>query len=48
MCITVSQGIAALDSNDTMDEFIRKADEALYLVKEGGRNRVESISQRNG
>lgn len=48
MCITVSQGIAVLDSNDNMDDFIRKADEALYRVKEGGRNRVKYISQHNG
>ena len=40
MRITVSQGVAALDRNDNMDDFIRKADEALYRVKESGRNRT--------
>jgi len=38
--VTVSQGAAPWDRQDSMDEFIRKADEALYQVKENGRNRV--------
>jgi two-component system, cell cycle response regulator len=41
MRITVSQGVAVLDRNDTMDDLIRKADEALYRVKKSGRNRTE-------
>jgi two-component system, cell cycle response regulator len=40
MPITVSQGVASFDRNDAMDDVIRKADEALYRVKEGGRNRT--------
>jgi two-component system, cell cycle response regulator len=38
MRITVSQGVAVFEPGDTMDDFIRKADEAMYRVKEGGRN----------
>jgi len=41
MRITVSQGGASLDRNDNMDDIIRKADEALYRVKEMGRNQIE-------
>ena len=41
MRITVSQGGASLDRNDNMDDIIRKADEALYRVKETGRNQIE-------
>jgi len=38
--VTVSQGTAPWDRQYSMDEFIREADEALYQVKEDGRNRV--------
>lgn len=38
--VTVSQGTASWDRQDSMDEFIRKADESLYQVKEDDRNRV--------
>jgi len=39
--ITVSMGITEYKANQTSEEIIKKADEALYLAKENGRNRVE-------
>ncbi|NMA68781.1 MAG: GGDEF domain-containing protein [Desulfitobacterium sp.] len=51
MSVTVSIGIAVLDeSNDDQqklqEELIKAADEALYLAKNKGRNRVEISSKR--
>jgi diguanylate cyclase (GGDEF)-like protein len=40
--ITVSVGVAALREGDgRFDDLLRRADEALYAAKAGGRNRVE-------
>lgn len=43
--ITISLGVATLSggSTKTEDELIRLADEALYLAKNNGRNRIESM-----
>jgi len=43
--ITVSFGVATLTENDNLgiEELIKKADEALYLSKKDGRNRVSYI-----
>ena len=38
--VTVSIGVSAYDHGLTLDEFVRRADEALYAVKNNGRNRV--------
>ena len=38
--VTVSAGIASLKAVDTADSFIDRADKALYLAKNAGRNRV--------
>ncbi|MGE4267912.1 MAG: transporter substrate-binding domain-containing protein [Deferribacterales bacterium] len=44
--MTVSIGVFSLmpDSGDTLDDVVRKADDALYKAKENGRNRVETYS----
>ncbi|MBI5632894.1 MAG: PAS domain S-box protein [Nitrospirae bacterium] len=42
--ITVSIGVSAYLSGLTMDEFVRRTDEALYTAKNNGRNRVECYS----
>jgi diguanylate cyclase (GGDEF)-like protein len=39
--VTVSVGIAGLLADDTMETVIRRADTALYDVKNGGRNQVK-------
>jgi len=38
--ITISIGVAELDSADTADTFIKRADKGLYQAKHAGRNRV--------
>lgn len=38
--VTASFGIATRMANDNLDDIVRRADEALYQAKEGGRNRV--------
>jgi diguanylate cyclase (GGDEF)-like protein len=39
--ITVSFGVAGLETDDTADTLFRRADAALYRAKQRGRNRVE-------
>ena len=38
--VTISIGVAALSTENSWDELFKKADEALYASKKGGRNRV--------
>jgi diguanylate cyclase (GGDEF)-like protein len=40
--VTASLGVSALLGNDTLDSFIKRADDALYKAKNNGRNRVIS------
>ncbi|MEL7128965.1 MAG: PleD family two-component system response regulator, partial [Pseudomonadota bacterium] len=43
--VTVSAGVASADSGrGSVDDLLRRADDALYLAKKSGRNRVESIA----
>jgi diguanylate cyclase (GGDEF)-like protein len=38
--ITTSLGVAESDGDSTLDELLKRADEALYMAKNSGRNRV--------
>ncbi|QOY54936.1 diguanylate cyclase [Candidatus Sulfurimonas marisnigri] len=39
---TVSLGVAVAKENDTIEAFLKRSDDALYMAKEMGRNRVMS------
>ena len=38
--VTISLGIAELHSEDSPDQLLKRADDALYEAKNAGRNRV--------
>lgn len=42
--VTVSLGVAQIKTNENIDSAIKRGDEALYLAKNKGRNRVEFSS----
>jgi len=46
--VTISFGVAELDSTATIDELMIRVDEALYQAKANGRNRVEPYRVREG
>jgi diguanylate cyclase (GGDEF)-like protein/PAS domain S-box-containing protein len=39
--ITVSLGVALLQEDEILEDFLKRTDQALYKAKQGGRNRVE-------
>jgi len=41
--VTVSLGLAEFSSKDDIESFIKRADDALYMAKGNGRNRVEFL-----
>ena len=41
--ITLSIGVTEFKRNDTVDSFLKRADDALYICKDRGRNRVEVL-----
>jgi diguanylate cyclase (GGDEF)-like protein len=42
--VTVSLGVAALGPLDNANMLLKRVDDALYLAKENGRNRVETLA----
>jgi diguanylate cyclase len=38
--VTISLGVSELSDDDTLEQFVKRADEAMYRAKTGGRNRV--------
>lgn len=38
--VTASLGVSTLQSDDTIESFVKRADEAMYTAKNNGRNRV--------
>ncbi|MHB8448656.1 MAG: GGDEF domain-containing protein, partial [Rudaea sp.] len=40
LCVTLSAGVAHLDSGETLDDCLRRCDQALYRAKDAGRNTV--------
>ncbi len=40
--ITISVGVATLIPGETKDEFLKRADKALYMAKENGRNQIQA------
>jgi len=48
VCVTLSIGICMLsDKHENFDQMINDADQAMYLAKENGRNRIEIIGDHN-
>lgn len=43
--LTISIGLAMLKENDTPETFFKRADDALYISKKSGRNRVSVIEK---
>ena len=41
--LTISIGLSELDKRDDSDSLFKRADDALYVAKEKGRNRVEKL-----
>ena len=42
--VTMSFGVTTISEDDDMASFVKRADEALYIAKESGRNRVVTKS----
>jgi diguanylate cyclase (GGDEF)-like protein len=38
--VTISSGVAQWNASESVDELIKRADQALYKAKNAGRNRV--------
>lgn len=42
LCVTLSAGVATLKQSETPESILARADSALYVAKNGGRNRIAS------
>jgi diguanylate cyclase (GGDEF)-like protein len=42
--LTISSGVSALQADDSMDSLVYRADNALYIAKEEGRNQVQQLA----
>jgi len=42
MAVTISAGVATLNPDETPDALLARADDALYVAKEAGRNQIAS------
>ena len=45
--VTISLGVAQLRAHESLDGFISRADTALYLAKENGRNQVRAAQEKS-
>ncbi|MFO7605539.1 MAG: diguanylate cyclase [Desulfurivibrionaceae bacterium] len=44
--LTISAGVASLREDDTLDSLLYRADNALYIAKEEGRNQVQHLEKK--
>ena len=44
--LTVSSGVSSLQPTDSLDSLVYRADNALYIAKEEGRNQVQHLEQQ--
>lgn len=44
--VTISLGVASASGEFNLDELSQEADQAMYLAKRGGRNRVASVENK--
>jgi diguanylate cyclase (GGDEF)-like protein len=42
--LTVSFGVITVEPQDDLNSLLKRVDDALYLAKERGRNRVETLA----
>jgi FOG: GGDEF domain len=43
--LTVSFGVVVYDAADDLNSLLKRVDDALYLAKQNGRNRVEALQR---
>jgi len=45
--VTISIGVTEYHNKESLSEFIKRADQAMYLSKEKGRNAISSLFAEN-